>query len=128
MNKELIELQRSSNVCVVIIDDNYKEIGQALVMDASINDGHLFARPYNNPIFKEQLDNISSNGKLTYFIIRNIDELTDDMQNRYVGLVKDREFNGYNLPDNVIIVFTVKNRDGLKKISKELYHFCVVAF
>lgn len=129
MNKELIELQRgSSATCVVIPEVNYRELGQALIMDAQIGDEYLFASPRDNPIFKEKLDNISSNGNLTYFVIRGIDELAWDMQNRYIGLVKDREFNGYNLPDNVIIVFTIKDRDGLKRISKELYHFCVVAF
>lgn len=129
MNKELIELQRGcSATCVIIPETNYKELGQALLMDASIKDEYLFASSLGNPIFREKLDNISSNGNLTYFIIRGIDEITEDIQDRYIGLVKDREFNGYNLPNNVIIVFTVKNREGLKKISKELYHFCVVAF
>lgn len=129
MNKELIELQRGCNAtCVVILDVNYRELGQTLFMDAKIEDEKLFASPIGNPIFKEKLDRIASNGNLTYFIIRGIDELTEDMQNRYIGLVKDREFNGYNLPHNVIIVFTVKTREGLQKISKELYRFCVVAF
>lgn len=128
MNKELIELQRGSKAtCVVILEEHCKELGQSLVMDAKINDGHLFA-PLGNPIFKEKLDTLSSNGNLTYFVIRGISEINEDMQNRYVGLVKDREFNGYNLPNNVILVFTVKTIEELQKISKELYHFCVVAF
>ena len=129
MNKELIQLQRGcSATCVVIKEENYKELGQAVLMDARIKDEFLFASSLGNPIFREKLDSVSSNGNLTYFIIRGIDEITEDMQNRYIGLVKDREFNGYNLPNNVIIVFTVKDREGLKKISKDLYHFCVVAF
>lgn len=126
MNKELIELQRGSNAtCVVILDENSRDLGQTLIMDANIQDKYLFG---SNPIFKNKLDRLSSKGILTYFVIRGIDELSSDMQNRYIGLVKDREFNGYNIPKNVIIVFTVKTRDNLKKISKELYQFCVVAF
>lgn len=129
MNKELIELQKNCNAtCVVIPEDKYQELGQAVIMDANISDEYLLARPYFNPIFKDKLDYISSSGNLTYFIIKRIDKLTEEMQNRYVGLVKDREFGGYHLPQNVIIVFTVKDREGLQKISKELYHFCVVAF
>ena len=129
MNKELIELQRECNAtCVVIPDEKCRELGQTLIMNASIKNEFLFAAPSNNPIFREKLDNLSQNGNLTYFVIRKIDELTEENQNRYISLVKDREFEGYNLPSNVIIVFTVEDRDGLKKISSELYHFCVVAF
>lgn len=129
MNKELIELQRGiSATCVVILENNYQELGQILVMNADINDGYLFSGSLGNPIFKDKLDNISNNQELTYFVIKGIDDLEETKQNRYIGLVKDREFNNYKLPDNVIIVFTVKNKEGLRKISKELYHFCVVAF
>lgn len=129
MNKELIELQRGCKAtCVVIPDAYYKYLGQTLSIDASIDDEFLFARPIGNPAFKEGLDIISNNKDLTYFVIRGIDKLTTDMQNRYIGLVKDREFEEYNLPDNVIIVFTVNDKEGLQKISKQLYHFCVVAF
>lgn len=129
MNKELIELQRGSKAtCVIILDDNYRDLGTTLIMNASISDKYLFKKAYFNTIFKDKIEELSSNDNLIYFVIRGIDEISIDMQNRYIGLVKDREFNGYNLPDNVIIVFTVKSRDVLKNISKELYHFCVVAF
>ena len=73
-------------------------------------------------------EKISQNDEFAYFIIKGIDTLNIDLQNRYLGLVKDREFMGYNLPENVIITFSVDNKEGLKKISSELYHFCVVAF
>lgn len=129
MNKDLIELQRGCNAtCVVIPDEYYRYLGQTLVMSANIGDEYLLASKIGNPIFKEKLDSMSSNGNITYFVIRGIDEITNDLQERYVSLVKDREFNGYNIPRNVIIVFTVNNREGLKKISEKLYHFCVVAF
>lgn len=129
MNKELIELQRGSKAtCVVIKEEMYKDLGQGLVMDSKIMDEYLFSGKIGDPVFKEQLESVCSNNNLTYFVIKGIDEISADIQNRFIGLVKDREFNGYNLPDNVIIVFTVKDKEGLKKISKDLYHFCVVAF
>ena len=129
MIKELIELQRGSKAtCVVIEDSEFKNVGQTLYMDAFIEDKYLYAGDIGNPIFKEKLDAIASNGELTYFMIRKIDDVDFASQERYLGLVKDREFEGYTLPDNVIIIFTVKDREGLKKISKELYKFCVVAF
>lgn len=129
MNKDLIDLQRNSKgTCAIVLDEFYKNIGQELVMNANIADEYLFARPAKNPIFKEKLDILSSNKKLTYFVIRNIDQIDYEKQNRYISLVKDRELIGYNLPQNVILVFTISNKENLSKISKDLYHFCVVAF
>lgn len=129
MNKDLIDLQRNSKAaCAIILDEFYKSIGQELVMDAKIDDVYLFAKSSTGPIFKDKLDKISSNTGLTYFVIRNIDQIDVEKQNRYISLVKDRELTGYNLPQNVIIVFTISSKESLNKISKELYHFCVVAF
>ncbi|MBO5138228.1 MAG: hypothetical protein J6B89_01140 [Bacilli bacterium] len=128
MNKELIELQRGCNaVCVVILEDQIKELKNALIMDAKITDEYLFARPTGNPIFKEKLEKMSKNNNLSYFVINQITEISEELQNRYIGLIKDREFIGYNIPNNIILVLTVKTNKDLKKISKDLYHFCVVA-
>lgn len=127
MNKDLMELQKGSNVACIIKDDiDYRMLGQVLFMDSSIKDEYLFSGSINNPIFKEKLDNISSNGNLTYFIIKGIDKISKEEQNKYMGLIKDREFNGYILPENVILVFTIKDEESLKLLSDELYHLCVV--
>lgn len=129
MNKELIELQNGCQAtCVVILEAYYRELGQGLIMDANMDDTNLFARNLGDPVFKEKLEATAKGKDLTYFVIRGISEISEELQNRYVGLVKDREFGGYKLPDHVTIVFTVKDRTELPKISKELYHFCVVAF
>lgn len=126
MNKELIELQKGIKAtCVVIKEEDIQTLGVGIAFDAKINDS-LFSGKTGNPFFKEKLDSILRAEDIIYFVIKGIDEISESMQNRYIGLVKDREFNGYKLPDNVIIVFTVKNNEGIKNISKELYHFCVV--
>ena len=129
MNKELIELQRGFKAtCVVILDEYYKSLGQTVFMSALMDNYSLFSCSYENPIFKEKLEKLASNGKLTYFVIRGLERLSEEEQNKYLSLVKDREFCGYLLPENVILVFTIESKDNLKKISKELYHFSVVAF
>lgn len=128
MNKELIELQRNSKAtAVVILNDEYKQLLNSVVMKANVKDEILFGKKSGNPVFKQKLEDKSKNEEISYFIIYGIDELSEEMQNRFVGLVKDREFDGYYLPENCIIVFTVKNKESYKKISKELYHFCVIA-
>lgn len=129
MNKDLIDLQKGcKSTCAIILDAPSKSLGPAIIMNAAIENEYLFSGRRNNPIFKEKLDMLSNGENITYFIIRNIDKLSIDMQNRYIALVKDREFLGYNLPTNVIIVFTVENELNLRNLSSELYHLSSVCF
>ncbi len=127
INKNLIELQRNSKAtCVVIETTDSGKLSPAVRMKASVSDKFLFAG--DKPRFAEKVDEQSGLKKISYLVITGIDELSIDEQNRYVGLVKDREMNGYYLPENCIIVFTVKDKSTLKNISPDLYHFAVVAF
>lgn len=120
INKELIELQKGClATCVVIPNEDCKELDSKIIVNAESNDGELLT------IFKE---NIVNKEELDYFIIAEIDKINESLQNKYYQIVKDREFHGYKLPKDMIIVLTVKDREGLKKILEELYHFCVVAF
>lgn len=120
INKELIELQKGCGAtCVVIPNEDYKELDSKNIVNADSDDSELLT------IFKEIIFNKEG---IDYFIITEIDKLKENLQDKYYQIVKDREFNGYKLPENMIIVLTVENRENLKKISQELYHFCVVAF
>ena len=120
IDKELIELQKGCEAtCVVIPNEESKELDSRIIINANSSDNELLK------IFKE---NISSKEELNYFIINGIDQLDEDTQNKYYQIVKDREFNGYKLPKDMIIVLTVRDRKSLENISQELYHFCVVAF
>ena len=105
----------------------YNELAPPLVMSAGIDDKYFLSSSYKEPIFKDKLNEMADKNELVYFIIKGIDETSIEVQNKYIGVVKDRVVNGYNLPENVVIIFTVKTKDGLKNISGELYHFCVVA-
>ena len=127
MNKDLIELQLGSKNCVVIKYSDSDKLENAFFMDARIDDLSLFGAKMGNPIFKEDVENISKNGEIGYFVITNFDLLSNEEQNKFVSLIKDREFHGYTLPDNIIIVLTIDNKESLKRISSEVYHFCVVS-
>ncbi len=129
MNIDLIEIEKYNDLTAIVILDEYiDKLGKVLIMDANISDEYLFKGSFGNPIFKRQLDELSKNNDFVYFVIKKIDEIDYDLQNRYIGLVKDREFLGYNLPSNVKIVFTICSDENIKKISKDLYHFCTVVF
>lgn len=127
MIKELVDLQRNSKAtCAIVKTDDFAELSPALTMKAKVSDKFLFSG--DKPPFADKIDEKSKLDKICYFVITGIDELSVENQNRYVGLVKDREMNGYTLPENCIMVFTVKDKANLKKVSQELYHFAVVAF
>lgn len=123
MNKELIELQRNSNVCVIVKANEYKSLSPIVSMNGNVSDSFLAGVP-----FAQKLDDKCKEKSLVYFVIKDIDKLSNEKQNRFAGMVKDREFNGYNLPKNCIIVFTVEDESTLKNLSNELYHLAVLAF
>lgn len=127
MIKELIDLQRGSKAtCAIVKTGDYNKFSSLLSMKASVSDKFLLTG--EKPPFADKIDAKCKSNEICYFVITGIDEISTEQQNRYVGLVKDRELNGYYLPDNCIIVFTVKDKLALKNISPELYHFAVVAF
>ena len=128
MNKELIDLQRGSKAtCVVIRSSDSDKLKNSVFMDSRIDDSLLFGAKMGNPIFKEKVDIISKNDEIGYFVITNFDSLQINDQNKYISLIKDREFLGYTLPDNIIIVLTIENEKSLKNISSEINHFSVVS-
>ncbi len=128
MNKDLIDLQRGSKAtCVIVKNSESSKLENAFFMDSRVKDSLLFGTRMGNPIFKEKVDSISKNEEIGYFVITHFDLLAKDEQKKYISLIKDREFLGYILPDNIIIVLTIENEEGLKNISSDIYHFCVVS-
>lgn len=127
MNLDLINLQRNSKAtCAIIKNDDYKKLVSCISMKASVSDNFLFKG--DKPPFAEKIDKKSRTDEICYFVITEIDKVSFEQQNRFIGLVKDRELNGYYLPNNCIIVFTVQDETVLKNISPDLYHFAVIAF
>ena len=123
MNKNLIDLQRfGTATCAVIKNEDSKKLPYSVIMNAGISDDFLATKP-----FCEKLDDKSQKSELCYLVITHIDVVDKSKQDRFLGLVKDREFMGYNLPKNCIIVFTVNDENSLKNISPNLYHFCTLA-
>ena len=105
MIKELIDLQRNSKAtCVIIENVDSEKLSPSVSMKANVSDKFLFTG--NKPPFADKINEKCKKYNLCYFVIKGVDEISIEQQNRYVGLVKDREFNGYYLPQNCIIVFT----------------------
>lgn len=119
VDKELIELQKGCNAtCVIIQNEDIKELEDKISINSTCNVSDLLK------ILKEDINE----KKYDYFVIEEIDKINEDEQDTYYQIVKDREFCGHRLPEDIIIVLTVKNRETLKNISHRLYNLCVVAF
>jgi len=121
INKELVELQKGcKSTCTIIETTDVKELDSSIIIKSNCEDAEIFKT------FKEKIS--KADKKFDYLVIEEIDKLEIDKQNRIYQIVKDREYNGISLPEDVIIALTVKNKEGLQNISSELYHLCVVAF
>ena len=124
---DLIEAQKGiKSIGVIVCNSDIQKLNNSYSIDAGLSDLDLFGVNLGQPVFKKGIEKVSKENEFSYLIISNIDKVNEDKQNRFIGLVKDREFMGYNLPDNVIIVFTVETESDIKKVSKELYYFCEV--
>ena len=95
------------------------------IVQADKSNSNMILGELNKENLKSNLDKLKEN-EIAYFIIENIDELDSKQQEKYINLIKNREFRGYNIPENVIIVITIKSKENMSKIISELYHFCVV--
>ena len=121
MNIDLIELQKGCEAtCVVIQNEDIQKLDSKILINSNCDDNELLK------IFKEKISKVDE--KFEFIVIEEIDKLEADKQDKFYQIVKDREFNGIVLPENVIIVLTVENKDKLKNISSELHNLCVVAF
>ncbi len=126
MDKDLIELQLGCHhSCVIIKTSDATKLTHALAINAGVSNSFLYLPDV--PPFAAKIDEKSKKGEICYLIIADIDKLNVKDQNRYLHMVKDRNFGKYVLPENCIIVFTVKDEKTIKKISPELYHLAVVA-
>ena len=121
MNKELIELQKGCKAtCVVIQNEDIQKLDSKVLISSNCEDNELLK------IFKEKIS--KTDERFEFLVIEKIDKIELDKQDRFYQIVKDREFNGILLPEDVVIVLTVENKDKLKNISSDLYNLCVVAF
>lgn len=129
IDQELIEEQLGCNsTCVVILQEDVNTLKNSYNVKVDESNSNIILGELNKENLKINLDKLVKENDITYLVIEEIDKIDEIKQEKYIGLIKDREFRGYNIPDNVIIVITIKDKDSLKKISSELYHFCVVVF
>lgn len=121
MNIDLIELQKGCKAtCAVIQNEDIEKLDSKILINSNCEDNEVLK------IFKERIS--KADEKFEFLVIEEIDKLELDKQDKFYQIVKDREFNGILLPEDVVIVLTVENKDRLKNISSELHNLCVVAF
>ena len=124
---DLLKAQKGIKaIGIIVLNSDVQKLSDLCNVNAELSDLELFGVSLGQPFFKEELEKFSKENEVSYLAISNISKVDKDKQNRFIGLVKDREFMGYNLPDNVIILFTVETENDIKNISSELYRFLEV--
>ncbi len=127
MNLDLITVQRGVPATAVIcVGEDYKKLNNAVIMKSESDSVESFGVKLEKDIYKKMIEEKKA-GEIVYFIIKDIDKVSIAGQSRCVSLVKDREFMNYKLPENCILVFTVKEKTDIRNVIKELYKFCFIA-
>lgn len=125
MNKELIDLQRNSKAtCAIIKDSCFESLKPCVAIGAGVSDKFLYNCTCS---YMDKIISQANRFPLSYFILRDFDKVSFDVQERFIGLIKNREIENYTLPNNCIVVLTVEDESTLKNISPEIYRFAVVA-
>lgn len=129
IEKELIDAQKGCcSTCVIILQQDIELLENSYRVKVDKSESNILLGELNRSDLENNLDILSKENNITYMVIEEIESIDFQMQKKYIELIKDREFRGYKIPENVIIVLTINSEENLKKISPELYHFCVVAF
>lgn len=125
MNKRLILLQKGiKGISVIVLDDEYKNLAPIISIKANVSDKFLLGATY--PPYAQKLSEKCAKNDVCFFVIKGIDEASEKEQKRFLSIIKDREQNFYRLPDNCIVVLTVKSTETLKNIIPEIYKLAVV--
>ena len=129
IDQELIDEQKGCrSICAIILQEDVKVLENSYNVKVDESDSNILLGELNKSNLENNLDKLAKENDIIYFVIEEIDKIDFNKQKKYINLIKNREFRGYKIPDNVIIVITIENKESLKKISPELYHFCIVAF
>ncbi len=126
MDKSLLEcVKNMRSACAIIKTSDATKLNHALAINANVSDNFLYAQ--TPPPFAAKIDEKSKKSETCYLIVADIDKLSLDDQNRYAHLVKSRKIFGYTLPQNCVIIFTVKNKDSVNKLSPDILQLSIVS-
>ena len=115
-----IELEKGCPAtCVVILEEDKEQLDNSFCIPANMD---------RREMYQTLEENVASKEDLSYLVISNIDATNEEVQDTFYHLVKDRQIDGLYIPEDTIIVLTISEKEGVKKISNDLYHFCVKAY
>lgn len=122
MIKDLIDLELGNPIAVLIEDNQLEKLNiDKLVVNVSSD--QLFDSTSARDFVFHKLS--QSKGDINYLIFKGIDKLSSLSQIDLIGLIKDRKFEGKDLPKNVIIITTIRHLKSVQSLNKELIKFLV---
>lgn len=105
---------------ILASNKNAETLKNCCVIKAEAKDDFLCKE--GKVVFAEALNKQSQKG-VCYLVVLNIDYASKEEQQKFVELVKDRIFFGFEIPDNCIVVFTCDKKQNYKNIDRQLYKF-----
>lgn len=127
-NKNLVEIQKGcKSTCVIVLQEDINKLENSYRVEVDTSESNMLVGDFNRKNLEENLEKIAKNSEIAYLIVEGVDKINGKKQEKYVDVIKDREFRGYKLPDNVIICFTLTDKNNLKTISPEIMKFSKIA-
>ena len=128
LNKNIVEIQKGcKSTCVIILQEDVNKFENSYRVVVDTSESNMLVGDFNRKNLEENLEKIAKDGEIAYLIVEEIDKVDTKKQEKYVDVIKDREFRGYRLPDNVIICLSLTDRNNLEKISPEIMKFSKIA-
>lgn len=121
-----------------VVENNYKwplilenitadYFPNAVVIPSSISSSELGVIPGENgdkiPMWLRSLLIVSKRNERPIVVIDRLDEVSEDTQEEFYGLLKMKSLNGFDLPTNTQFLITVSD---VKKVSKKITALSII--
>lgn len=119
---EILSVYIKNNVAPILVDFiSSKDIPNSVIIPASCDyitlNGYYKNEEFVSPLWYQQIVN---NVRMNVLVIDKIDSISKEEQIKFIELLKYKKISSFKLPDNIVIILTMKNK-SIKNINKDIY-------
>ena len=127
---KLIEVIKNNNdYPLIVVGVSAKFFGSATIINSNIDSSELGIKIGDNgeyvlPSWLKEM-NIKSvkNNDKNILVIESLDEVSNEEQLKFLGLLKNNGLNGYSFPKNTQTIITCSN---IENVSKRIKDLCLI--
>lgn len=105
-------LENNPSHTIILVGDDDLNLENSVQLSAAVDERELHI-----PMVWHKLVDMKAKKAKTYLIIEGLDQLDEQKQEKFAGLLKDHRAGNYKLPANVQIVIPVREKD---KVSQKI--------